>query len=192
MGQRLNLEIHRHGELLANAYYHWSGFTTSAANLVQQIIDKFDDKKHKDILSAVLLLEETGARVIEDELPFVKRLDLKRDFRPARSRNSGLISISEKGMNETRFWEEARAEVDIGTQTVNFSVYYRYPRDDYEEHFEDVFDNLPVNSFNYPFDAIPFDQFQSFYSFVNELVNNKKYQIRDNNRPDSDVISFIV
>lgn len=27
MGQRLNIEIHENGKCLANAYYHWSGYT---------------------------------------------------------------------------------------------------------------------------------------------------------------------
>lgn len=30
MGQRLNLSINKNGKVLANCYYHWSGYTNSA------------------------------------------------------------------------------------------------------------------------------------------------------------------
>lgn len=39
MGQRLNIEILKNGEVLANSYYHWSGFSNSAINLTIYIIN---------------------------------------------------------------------------------------------------------------------------------------------------------
>lgn len=33
MGQSLNIEIWNNGEVLANAYYHWSAYTESAAKI---------------------------------------------------------------------------------------------------------------------------------------------------------------
>lgn len=44
MGQRLNIEIMEKEEiLLANAYYHWSGYTSSSIYLTQYIIRRFDE-----------------------------------------------------------------------------------------------------------------------------------------------------
>ena len=45
MGQRLNIQIEMdipessESKVLANAYYHWSGYTSSAYELVKLIVD---------------------------------------------------------------------------------------------------------------------------------------------------------
>ena len=38
MGQRLNIEIMSGEKVLANAYYHWSAYTASAAELTKIIL----------------------------------------------------------------------------------------------------------------------------------------------------------
>ena len=114
MGQRLNIEINKNGELLANAYYHWSGYTRTALALTSMILVKSEEIKNtNDVLYAIELLETTGARLTNDEIKYAKSIGIDKKFEPAVSRNEGLIAISEKGMNETRFWEEARVEIDI-------------------------------------------------------------------------------
>lgn len=42
MGQRLNIEIVKDKKVLANCYYHWSGYSNSAVNLAIQIIERFE------------------------------------------------------------------------------------------------------------------------------------------------------
>ncbi len=70
MGQRLNIEIVKNGEVLANSYYHWSGFSDCAVNLTEKIINDYDYVKkcncndackNLDLLFAIRLLERTGA-----------------------------------------------------------------------------------------------------------------------------------
>ena len=45
MGQRLNIQIEANDtntnetKVLANCYYHWSGYTSSAMELVKEIVD---------------------------------------------------------------------------------------------------------------------------------------------------------
>ena len=34
MGQRLNIEIKKDSKVLANAYYHWSAYTSSALQML--------------------------------------------------------------------------------------------------------------------------------------------------------------
>lgn len=46
MGQRLNIEIVKNGEVLANSYYHWSGFSDCAVNLTEKIIKDYDYVKN--------------------------------------------------------------------------------------------------------------------------------------------------
>ena len=70
MGQRLNIEITKAGTPLANSYYHWSAYTASAANLADDVIDKYfellgDDPNMKDtqnpVMLAIKLLQATGS-----------------------------------------------------------------------------------------------------------------------------------
>ena len=76
MGQRLNIEIVKNGDILANSYYHWSGFSNSAVNLAIEIIKHFEYIKkvkveqyikNQDLLFAIRLLEETSAGVEDIE-----------------------------------------------------------------------------------------------------------------------------
>lgn len=107
MGQRLNIEIVKNGKVLANSYYHWSGYSSSAINLTETIITKFDYIKkynvegyikNKDLLLAIRLLETTGAgvtdiegtrKILEDETNNLKLQNCK-------DRNEGIIR-SKKG-----------------------------------------------------------------------------------------------
>lgn len=42
MGQRLNIEIVKNGEVLANSYYHWAAYSEVAIDLAIQIINKYE------------------------------------------------------------------------------------------------------------------------------------------------------
>ena len=39
MGQRLNIEIKKDSKVLANSYYHWSAYTSSALQMLPKSID---------------------------------------------------------------------------------------------------------------------------------------------------------
>ena len=76
MGQRLNIQIEatdtdtNETKVLANCYYHWSGYTSSAMELVNEMVNS--GIYNLDILDpvekAIRLLEATGAGLTEDEL----------------------------------------------------------------------------------------------------------------------------
>ena len=72
MGQRLVINItDKDGKSLANAYYHWSGYTNSAASTLMDMLDNYDELKeqYKDKKElAIRLLEETGAGLNEEEV----------------------------------------------------------------------------------------------------------------------------
>ena len=40
MGQRLVIEIKEGDTVLANAYYHWSGYTETSLNLLNEVMNK--------------------------------------------------------------------------------------------------------------------------------------------------------
>ena len=71
MGQRLNLEIWNNGKLLANAYYHWSAFTESSAEIISKALNYIENNTLEDnnvLLYAIRILESTGAGLTEDEI----------------------------------------------------------------------------------------------------------------------------
>lgn len=124
MGQRLNMEILKNGEVLANSYYHWSGFSNSAINLAIHIINNFDYvKKYKveeyiknqDLLFAIRLLEETGAGVedIEETRKLLEDQTMNLKLKPCINRNEGIIAITKEEIEEMRYWEEGRVSIDI-------------------------------------------------------------------------------
>lgn len=163
LGQRLNIEIVSDGALLANCYYHWSAYTDSALALTELIIDKFyDSDTSPGIKNAVELLESTGAGVNERERIEIKKFPNKFvgiDFKKATDRNCGIISVTENGMEETRYWEEARVTIDVLNQTVSFDVFYKYYEKEYVEEYADEDDvrlsDLPVCHLD--LDSIPFE-----------------------------------
>ena len=153
MGQRLNIEIKNKGVCLANAYYHWSGYSSSACDMAIEIMDYIDNnpKNCDDRLYAIRLLESTGAGLTDfnpsdeeketmkkyykedyykkwletpNELKIAKNHFPNEDFKECEGRNEGLLCVTESGMEETRKWEEARVTINIDTNTVDFDAYW--------------------------------------------------------------------
>ncbi len=134
MGQRLNIEILNKGERLANAYYHWSAYTTSASELTMDIINRFDEIMSincSDTAKAILLLQTTGAGLENcadnDELEYARELledseEIFKLFETKSDRNVGLICVNPREMDKTEYWEEGRVTVNIDTKTIDFDV----------------------------------------------------------------------
>lgn len=127
MGQRLNIEIKKDSKVLANAYYHWSAYTSSALQMLGDILSGIDEvEASSDIEQAVRLLELTGAGVTGRERDLIQKSSLNNvinfAIQPAVDRNEGLLAVTEEGIQETREWEEGRVTVDIGTRTFSFNV----------------------------------------------------------------------
>ena len=126
MGQRLNIQIEANDtdtnktEVLANCYYHWSGYTSSAMELVNEIVNS--GIYNLDILDpiekAIRLLEATGAGLAEDELTDTYNTP---KYKVSSDRNKGLIAISEEGKNSTVKYEESRVTINLTTGSINMS-----------------------------------------------------------------------
>lgn len=111
MGQRLNIEIVKNGKVLANSYYHWSGFSNSAVNIVIQIIQKYEYiKKYKvekyiknqDLLLAIRLLEETGAGLNNTDIArnILKDETMNLKLKECQGRNEGIIGITQEDIEK--------------------------------------------------------------------------------------------
>ncbi|MBL4951060.1 hypothetical protein JK635_02245 [Neobacillus sp. YIM B02564] len=189
MGQRLNIEIVKNGETLANAYYHWSAYTSSSLELTKIIINAINEIKNKDdVVLAVRLLEKTGALLTSNEIEVMKQRT-EEEFKKATNRNDGLISISEEGIESTRKWQEEYIEIHLDKKIVNFNVFWndkKYSYLDEHEKSEEWYQQLPKINFDYT--NIPFTEFNQFATQINQLIKNEIYNMRLEN---GDVLSFI-
>ena len=172
MGQRLNIQIEANNpttdktEVLANCYYHWSGYTSSAMDLVKEIVDS--GVYNLDILDpvekAIRLLEATGAGIAEDELTDTYNMS---KYKVATNRNSGIIAISEKGTNSVIEWEEARVTINLTTGSINMSdMFYDETGEFSSEVYETKIKNL------YELKADLNSNFDTFHTLYTEITDN--------------------
>lgn len=179
MGQRLNIEIVAGCKSLANCYYHWSAYTSSAKFLTRQILLYLKNSRTTDpLLKAIRCLEKTGAGLDKFELEDVKKLYPKRTFKKAKDRNDGLIAITQNGMNETRRWEEGRVTIDIISNTLYFDVFFTETIKEFKKDQMSSEDITILNCNNDPC-IVYFDDFlKNYENFGKDLFiyNNIVYQ----------------
>lgn len=178
MGQRLNIEILDGDRLLANAYYHWSAYTSQAVYLATKIVSDFYTNRalrKGDVRTiAIRLLEHTGAgyneierdRISRSEDEFLKNLIVN----DCVDRNRGLLAVTEEGMNENRSWEEGRVSIDISSELIRFDVYSEIPdkeREDYYDDWQPVL--VDEDSFKWPDFEIPFVEILDFHKVASKI-----------------------
>ena len=195
MGQRLNIEILKNDEILANSYYHWSGFSNCAVNLAIQIINNFEYIKkyrveeyikNQDLLFAIRLLEETGAginninnarKLLEDE---TNNLKLKK----CEGRDEGIIGITKEDIEGTRYWEEGRISIDIEKRTVDFHVIDEYTTEKLKENYtEKEIREFDIKEINRSFKNIQFEDIFELKAFIDKANFKEEYyfyNIKDN------------
>ncbi len=194
MGERLNLEIRENGELLANAYYHWSGYTRSALELTEIVLKTIPKIKESDpVLKAIRLLEATNAGLTPNEKVYAgQKLEGfdSNQFQDAINRNEGLISISVEGMTETQRWEEERVTIHLDNQLIEFGACFsssdedEYCEDD--EETEEEYEALPVYARD--ISEFSFNEIQEVKTFVEDVIAAGHYEYR---LPSGAVISFV-
>lgn len=177
MGQRLNMEVCYDGEVLANAYYHWSAYTSSSLNILEAVINAYNKRTEINPLRvAVEILQATGAGVNGDERNRIsKDTDGKFagiEFKDAINRNEGLLAVTDEGIENTRRWEEGRVTVDISTEEFVFDVMWNMSDEDYEDGRE------PGDAIALPtLDDLDFDftdpcKFSDYDRFADVVRNN--------------------
>lgn len=172
MGQRLNIQIEANDtdtnetKVLANCYYHWSGYTSSAMELVKKIVDSgiYNLDIFDPVEKAIRLLEATSAGLAEDELT---EMYTTPKYKVSTDRNIGLIAILEKGINATVDWEESRVTINLTTGSINMSdMFY----DESDEFSSAVYETKIKNLYELKADLnSSFDTFQTLYT---ELTDN--------------------
>ena len=130
MGQRLNLSINKNGKVLANCYYHWSGYTNSAMQKAQQALAFLDDQEGEiGVKEAVLALKETGATIDkENAKDYVEPDEII-------NRNEGIIGTTEKEIETSELWAECEIIIDVGMRKVNvIDALWHYSEEELEEN----------------------------------------------------------
>ena len=193
MGQRLNIEIRRKkdNKVLANSYYHWSAYTYSSLKLAEEIVENIYDiirnDKTSDEIKAIQLLQTTGAGLLEDEYNLLKEED-KKYCSLATNRNLGLISFTEKGIENTRNWEEGRLTITIDFDNkeydfvgdknrVDFEVYFPTSREEIEEYYRKELKSGEINldevvEFNFDLQDMKLNDIRLFMAKINQIKNN--------------------
>lgn len=186
MGQRLNIEIWNDGLILANAYYHWSGYTSSAIELTRKIlIDNIGNENNNNSrLKAIQLLQNTGAGLTESERNCIFAEKGFINFTPCYGRNEGLIAITDKGIQDTRIWEETRVSIYLDESRIDFNAFYCEDRWEYDKACDESskqFDKLPIVNWNLK--DIKFKDFYLFEELIKEMIKNKEYCFRLKTEP---------
>ena len=172
MGQRLNIQIEANDtdtnetKVLANCYYHWRGFTSSAMELVYEMVSSgiYNLDISDPVEKAIRLLEETGAGLPKDEFTAEYTED---KYKIATHRNLGLIAISEKGIKETMVWEESRVTINLTTGSIDMSdMFY-----DVTDEFAAPIYETKVKSI-YKLKADLISSFDTFHDLYAELKDN--------------------
>lgn len=153
MGQRLNLEIKTNDKTLANCYYHWSGYTSSALELTKIILDNLSDKELTQDY-AVELLKLTGAGNSD--------------------RNDGLIGITDKDIEDTRYWAEASVFINLESRKVKLDIFFVLDVRELDENTEVKF----VNNFKF---EPTFEEFEEVYYNIMKMAEGREYHFKYGN-----------
>lgn len=178
MGQRLNVEIWNDGEVLANAYYHWSAYTASSAVVVDKVL-KFINENPIDnediLLYAIRALEATGAGLNKDEIEYAAKMGINTEERAeCVGRNSGLLSISQEGMQETRDWQEGAVYIYLDEKRISFNVFDKQRRWDWERGQREEYGNEKANARDLDVVYINFDDIKfSKWDSVFDILKNR-------------------
>ena len=198
MGQRLVIQITDHGEPIASAYYHWSAYTGSAAELTNDVLDWLDDadKSFTNKQKAVWALYKTGARFNPIEESRLLEHGIKNYYSFAFDdktvdRNNGLICVTEEGMQEHLNWEEGHVDIDIWFDEIYFNVIGIEAAEDYKkackEYDMDPFEKLPVLKFDWEKDTednswacleLTREKWASFYLALRKAVKRLNYTLK--------------
>lgn len=162
MGQRLVIHMmNDFDEEIANAYYHWSAYTSSSLSLLKLIADalkliqeestekwavtdytnrvyhtKIDSLNDHELATILLYATGAGLRDTKESIEVLCKNDEKRLRIPAISsidRNEGLIELTKEGMDNSCTWSEGDAYVYIRSGDVEFEVLNYISFDDAEK-----------------------------------------------------------
>lgn len=200
MGQRLVIEIKDGDTVLANAYYHWSGYTETSLNLLNEVMNKgiFNNDKKLPIkfskgdeqLYAIKLLETTGAKILEEDLKIATLKFPMNEFETSNNKTDGLIAFSEKNINKNMDSAEAIISIDLKSRRIDLGGIYNYEDlDELQEMANEDEEDLNIAIIDFNITEISFEDFKNRFEDIKKLIENHEYI---KSKEDEDIISFIM
>lgn len=125
MGQRLNIEIMVDDKIVANSYYHWDGYSAPtvkhAYNIARFLKREKQLEQESDTQYAVRILEHTGAGLLQEiEIDYaINHYNITPKVVEG-NRNSGLISVTKEGIEETESWQELGLTINLSDCIIDF------------------------------------------------------------------------
>ncbi len=197
MGQRLVIEIKEGDTVLANAYYHWSGYTETSLNLLNEVMNKgilnnipIKFSKGDEQLYAIKLLETTGAKILEEDLKITTLKFPMNEFETSKNKTEGLIAFSEKNINKNMDSAEAIISIDLKSRTIDIGGIYNYENlDELQEMANEDEEDLNIAIIDFNITEISFEDFKNRFEDIKKLIENHEYI---KSKEDEDIISFIM
>lgn len=196
MGQRLVINLISEGKILANAYYHWGAYSSSALHTLKPIIEELriqEEQNYKPtMLDAVRLLQATKAELPDREFEVMKKLypNFKRNTEII-SRNDGLIGITEKEKETSTYWAEGTIYVDLDNKTFDFDVCCGYNNLELLMEVYEITEtkDIPkiIETTFKSFDGIALNEFEDLVALIKNAEDSNSI-IR---MPDSSYVSII-
>ena len=122
---------------------------------------------------AIRLLEATGAGLTKNEFTDTYP---ESKYKLSENRSEGLIAISEKGIQETQYWEEAIVTINLSTNMVDMGgVYYLDEVDEVDE--EETTEDIPELEYDLHTSIYEFDKV--YDEFHEKLKSKNKYKVID-------------
>jgi len=178
LGQRLVLNIRNNEEIIANGYYHWSGYSTSSAETALKAFMRIGNQIKDPVIKAIRMLEATGAGSTDSVKEILKEMYPNNRFKTVIDRNTGLIEVTKKGIEESLFWSEGNIYIDIDKKTIIFEVLWELDKEDIDNVMEDI-TTLPTME-NYSMeDAMSLNEFVEFFDKIKNLYDNGKYYFKN-------------
>ena len=197
MGQILVVNIVSNDEILASGYYHWSGYTQEAANVIRHIITDMIPCQNvaNDFLlntnsstetinkfEAYLMLDNTGAGLYiadshDKEIKEFEKLGVAYNYRLGQNRNLGLIALTPEKIKKFNIHADKTVNIDISTDTVEFDVFDKSSEEDVNYEMKRGFvDEEDIKELDFDFiDRFTFDQCDAWYDKIVEMCNDKSY-----------------
>lgn len=197
MGQRLVIEIKEGDTVLANAYYHWSGYTETSLNLLNEVMNKgilnnipIKFSKRDEQLYAIKLLETTGAKILEEDFKIATLKFPMNEFETSKNKTDGLIAFSEKNINKNMDSAEAIISIDLKSRTIDIGGIYNYENlDELQEMANEDEEDLNIAIIDFNITEISFEDFKNRFEDIKKLIENHEYI---KSKEDEDIISFIM
>lgn len=173
MGQRLIITIRAFDEDIAAIYYHWSAYTLSALYTVKELLEnvKWKEAKSEDelIIAITRFLEKTSGCVDGEDMEEFKTRYPTMQFKTEGSRNDGLISISDAGIERTQGWAEGNITIDFDEETIyNDTIWWYGCKENFEEEKGSDDDDFDLNPDEFP--KIPIDPNDFKFSQLDQVI----------------------